>query len=53
MYLTADAEEELTTVDPSKVYIIGAFVDRNRHKNACFEKATQQVDHAAVRSHNA
>jgi tRNA (guanine9-N1)-methyltransferase len=38
-YLTADAKEELTSLEGKEGYIIGGVVDRNRHKNLCFEKA--------------
>ncbi|CAK9782150.1 hypothetical protein CC85DRAFT_312434 [Cutaneotrichosporon oleaginosum] len=39
VYLSADAEEELTTLSEDEVYIIGGIVDRNRHKNLCQGKA--------------
>jgi tRNA (guanine9-N1)-methyltransferase len=32
VYLSADAEDELTTLSPDDVYVIGGIVDRNRHK---------------------
>lgn len=32
IYLSADADEELTTLSEDEVYIIGGIVDRNRHK---------------------
>lgn len=32
VYLSADADEELTTLADDEVYIIGGIVDRNRHK---------------------
>jgi tRNA (guanine9-N1)-methyltransferase len=32
IYLSADAEEELETLQEDEVYIIGGLVDRNRHK---------------------
>ena len=44
VYLTADSPNELSELDSSKLYIIGGIVDRNRHKNICFNKAVSQVD---------
>jgi len=32
VYLSADADEELTTLADDEVYVIGGIVDRNRHK---------------------
>lgn len=32
VYLSADAEEELTTLSENEIYIIGGVVDRNRYK---------------------
>lgn len=39
VYLSADADEELTTLSEDEVYIIGGIVDRNRHKMLCQNKA--------------
>ena len=43
MYLTADAEEELTTMSADEAYVIGGLVDRNRHKNMCKDRAKDLV----------
>lgn len=32
VYLSADSEDELTTLSEDEIYIIGGIVDRNRHK---------------------
>lgn len=32
VYLSADADEELSTLSENEVYVIGGIVDRNRHK---------------------
>lgn len=39
VYLTADTDEELTTLDEGHTYIIGGIVDKNRHKLLCLNKA--------------
>ena len=39
VYLAAEATDVLQTLDPSKVYIMGAFVDKNRHKSLCYDRA--------------
>jgi tRNA (guanine9-N1)-methyltransferase len=39
VYLTADSDTELATLEPEKGYIIGGLVDRNRYKRMCLEKA--------------
>ena len=42
VYLTADCEETVQELDPTKIYIIGGIVDRNRHKNITANKAKEQ-----------
>ena len=37
--MDADAEDELSELEPSKAYIIGGIVDRNRYKGLCRTKA--------------
>ncbi|KAJ3349217.1 tRNA methyltransferase 10 [Entophlyctis luteolus] len=39
VYLTADSPNTLTDLDPTKVYVIGGIVDRNRFKNLCLNRA--------------
>ncbi|WVW80344.1 hypothetical protein I302_102324 [Kwoniella bestiolae CBS 10118] len=39
IYLSADAEEELETLDENHIYVIGGIVDRNRYKGLCQSKA--------------
>lgn len=39
IYLTAEAEETLETVEKGKMYIIGGIVDRNRMPGICHERA--------------
>jgi tRNA (guanine9-N1)-methyltransferase len=39
VYLTADSPHELLHLSKEDKYIIGGIVDRNRHKNLCYEKA--------------
>lgn len=42
VYLTADAEDVLDRIDPSKIYIIGGVIDRNRLKGITKKKADEQ-----------
>ena len=41
IYLTAEAEEVLDTVDKGTMYIIGGIVDRNRLPGLCAERAKE------------
>lgn len=43
VYLTADSEQEMGELAPEDILIIGGLVDRNRHKNICFNRAKKQV----------
>lgn len=47
VYLTADAEETLDTLEQGKTYIIGGIIDRNRHKGICYRKSVSQNIRAA------
>eukprot|EP00301_Raphidiophrys_heterophryoidea_P023734 c749_g1_i2.p1 GENE.c749_g1_i2~~c749_g1_i2.p1 ORF type:complete len:198 (+),score=64.74 c749_g1_i2:3-596(+) len=41
VYLTADSPHVLDVLSKDDVYVIGAFVDRNRHKGATYNKAQE------------
>jgi tRNA (guanine9-N1)-methyltransferase len=41
VYLTAEADAVLDRPDPAKTYVIGGFVDRNRHKGLTRDKAAR------------
>lgn len=41
VYLTADTEEELETLEADMTYIIGGIVDKNRYKDLCLNRAKQ------------
>ncbi|KAL6069774.1 tRNA methyltransferase 10 [Balamuthia mandrillaris] len=42
VYLTSDSPDCITTLDPTKVYIIGGIVDHNRLKNITYTKAQEE-----------
>eukprot|EP00392_Amoebophrya_sp_AT5.2_P011245 g11320.t1 len=46
IYLTADTDNVLTTLDPEATYIIGGVVDRNRLKQA----TKQRADHYGIKT---
>ena len=49
VYLTADSDNQPKELDPTKVYIIGGIVDRNRYKNLTLNKAKQEgIGHAKL-----
>lgn len=42
IYLTADAEDELETIDNNTIYILGGLLDHNRLKMATYERANSK-----------
>lgn len=42
MYLTADSDTTIETLDEDKIYVIGGIVDRNRYKLLTSDKAAEQ-----------
>lgn len=42
VYLTSEADEDLTELKPYSTYIIGGLVDKNREKGICYKRATRR-----------
>ncbi|RPA98845.1 hypothetical protein L873DRAFT_1739350 [Choiromyces venosus 120613-1] len=42
VYLTADSPNTISKLENGKKYIVGAIVDKNRHKGLCYKKAVAQ-----------
>ncbi|KAI9219447.1 guanine-1-methyltransferase-domain-containing protein [Blastocladiella britannica] len=48
VYLSGDSPNVLTTLDPTKTYVIGGLVDHNRYRNYCLDRAESLgIAHAA------
>lgn len=41
VYLTADTDDKLETLEPGMTYVVGGIVDKNRHKLLCYNKARE------------
>lgn len=41
IYLSSDSPDTLTELKPYTTYIIGALVDKNRHKGICYKRAAE------------
>mmetsp|Transcript_11422 Transcript_11422/g.26102 ORF Transcript_11422/g.26102 Transcript_11422/m.26102 type:complete len:108 (+) Transcript_11422:351-674(+) len=41
VYLTADSDEEIESIDDDTIYVVGGLVDRNRHKGATLRTALE------------
>lgn len=41
IYLTGDAEESLSELEPEMTYVVGGIVDKNRYKDLCLNKAKE------------
>ena len=42
LFLSSEADEVMSTIDPGKVYVIGGLVDHNRHKGLTHRRATER-----------
>lgn len=42
IYLSSDSENTLTELKPYSTYIVGALVDKNRHKAVCYNQAVEK-----------
>ena len=42
VYLSSEADEDLTELKPYSTYIIGGLVDKNREKGVCYKRATKR-----------